>query len=157
MIDRSEIIRLAGELGLQPRVVEKDYVLGWVLAGIARDEALSRAWLFKGGTCLKKCFFETYRFSEDLNFTVIEPAQLDRDFLIGRFKAFATWLYDTTGIELPYLQQAARTFVNGCHPAGAQEPVWLSMRRPAWNLRGDEMTDDVIRPGTRMWMENSAR
>ena len=101
MIDRSEIIRLAGELGLQPRVVEKDYVLGWVLAGIARDEALSRAWLFKGGTCLKKCFFETYRFSEDLDFTVIEPAQLDRDFLIGRFKALATWLYDTTGIELP--------------------------------------------------------
>ena len=101
MIDRSEIIRLAGELGLQPRVVEKDYVLGWVLAGIARDEALSRAWLFKGGTCLKKCFFETYRFSEDLDFTVIEPAQLDRDFLIGRFKTLATWLYDTTGIELP--------------------------------------------------------
>ena len=43
MIDRAEIIRLAGELGLQPRVVEKDYVLGWVLAGIARDEELSRA------------------------------------------------------------------------------------------------------------------
>ena len=37
MIDRSEIIRLAGELGLRPSVVEKDYVLGWVLAGIARD------------------------------------------------------------------------------------------------------------------------
>ncbi|MBW4092597.1 MAG: WYL domain-containing protein [Proteobacteria bacterium] len=101
MIDRTEIIRLAGELGLQPRVVEKDYVLGWVLAGIARDEELSRAWLFKGGTCLKKCFFETYRFSEDLDFTVIEPAQLDRDFLLSRFKAIAVWLYDTTGIELP--------------------------------------------------------
>ena len=101
MIDRTEIIRLAGELGLQPRVVEKDYVLGWVLAGIARDEELSRAWLFKGGTCLKKCFFETYRFSEDLDFTVTEPAQLDRDFLLARFKAIAVWLYDTTGIELP--------------------------------------------------------
>lgn len=101
MIDRTEIIGLAGELGLQPRVVEKDYVLGWVLAGIARDEELSRAWLFKGGTCLKKCFFETYRFSEDLDFTVMEPAQLDRDFLIGRFKILATWLYDITGIELP--------------------------------------------------------
>jgi hypothetical protein len=150
MIDRSEIIRLAGELGLQPRVVEKDYVLSWVLAGIARLAVQRRP-------CLKKCFFETYRFSEDLDFTVIEPVQLDRDFLIGRFKALATWLYDTTGIERPYLQQAARTFVNGCHPAGAQEPVWLSMRRPAWNLRGDEMTDDVIRPGTRMWVWNSAR
>lgn len=101
MIDRAEILSLASELGLQPRVVEKDYVLGWVLAGIARDEELARAWLFKGGTCLKKCFFETYRFSEDLDFTVIEPRQLDRDFLIARFKALAIWLYDMTGIELP--------------------------------------------------------
>jgi predicted nucleotidyltransferase component of viral defense system/DNA-directed RNA polymerase subunit RPC12/RpoP len=101
MIDRTEIIRLAGELGLLPRVVEKDYVLGWVLAGIARDEELSRAWLFKGGTCLKKCFFETYRFSEDLDFTVMEPARLDRDFLLAKFRALGAWLYDTTGIELP--------------------------------------------------------
>ena len=80
MIDRSEIIRVAGELGLQPRMVEKDYVLGWVVAAITRDEELSRAWLFKGGTCLKKCFFETYRFSEYLDFTVMEPAQFDRTF-----------------------------------------------------------------------------
>jgi predicted nucleotidyltransferase component of viral defense system len=101
MIDRTEVLALASELGLQARVVEKDYVLGWVLAGIARDAELSRAWLFKGGTCLKKCFFETYRFSEDLDFTVTEPAQLDRDFLISRFKALGVWLYDVTGIELP--------------------------------------------------------
>jgi predicted nucleotidyltransferase component of viral defense system len=101
MIDRTEIIRLAGELGLAPRVVEKDYVLGWVLAGIARDDELSRAWLFKGGTCLKKCFFETYRFSEDLDFTITEPVQLDRDFLIARFKILGAWLYNATGIELP--------------------------------------------------------
>jgi len=101
MIDRAEILGLASDLGLQARVVEKDYVLGWLLAGIARDEELSRAWLFKGGTCLKKCFFETYRFSEDLDFTVIEPAQLDRDFLLSRFRALGAWLYDTTGIELP--------------------------------------------------------
>ncbi len=39
--------------------------VGWVLQAIAEDEMLSR-WAFKGGTCLKKCFFETYRFSEDL-------------------------------------------------------------------------------------------
>lgn len=27
--------------------------------------------MFKGGTCLKKCYIETYRFSEDLDFTVL--------------------------------------------------------------------------------------
>jgi predicted nucleotidyltransferase component of viral defense system len=65
MIGRAEILGRANDLGLEARVVEKDYVLGWLLAGIARDEELSRAWLFKGGTCLKKCFFETYRFTDE--------------------------------------------------------------------------------------------
>jgi predicted nucleotidyltransferase component of viral defense system len=101
MIDRAEILQLAGELGLRPDVVEKDYVLGWLLAGIARDEVLGASWVFKGGTCLKKCFFETYRFSEDLDFTITNAAQLDRDFLIERFKTIGEWLYDETGIELP--------------------------------------------------------
>jgi hypothetical protein len=82
-------------------VVEQDYGLGWVLAGIARDVDLPRAWLFKGGTCLKKCVFETYRFSEDLDVTVIEPAFLDKDVLLTRFNALGIWLYDTTGIERP--------------------------------------------------------
>jgi len=35
------------------------------------DPVLSQSWVFKGGTCLKKCYIETYRFSEDLDFTVL--------------------------------------------------------------------------------------
>ena len=34
MIDRREILDIAGTYGLRPQIVEKDYVLGWVLAGI---------------------------------------------------------------------------------------------------------------------------
>ncbi len=33
MIDRREIIDIAGAQSLLPQVVEKDYVLGWILAG----------------------------------------------------------------------------------------------------------------------------
>ncbi|MBI5507011.1 MAG: nucleotidyl transferase AbiEii/AbiGii toxin family protein [Deltaproteobacteria bacterium] len=66
MIDRAEIMAVASDLSLTPDVVEKDYVLGWLLAGIHTRDALADTWVFKGGTCLKKCFFETYRFSEDL-------------------------------------------------------------------------------------------
>ncbi len=82
-------------------MVEKDYGLGWVLAGIARDADLARACLFNCGTCLKNCFFETDRFSDDLDVTVIEPAFLDKDVLLTRFKAIGIWLYDTKGIEIP--------------------------------------------------------
>jgi hypothetical protein len=37
----------------------------------APTRPLSNQWVFKGGTCLKKCYIETYRFSEDLDFTVL--------------------------------------------------------------------------------------
>jgi len=104
VIGRGEILRLANELGLRPDVVEKDYVLGWMLAGISQDEVLLPVWAFKGGTCLKKCYFETYRFSEDLDFTITDVAQLDRDFLVGRFTQIGQWIYDQTGIEFPAAQ-----------------------------------------------------
>ncbi|MES9837687.1 MAG: hypothetical protein AB2637_02945 [Candidatus Thiodiazotropha sp.] len=35
MIDRQEVMDFAREFGLTPQVVEKDYTLGWLLAGIA--------------------------------------------------------------------------------------------------------------------------
>jgi predicted nucleotidyltransferase component of viral defense system len=58
-------------------VVEKDYALSYVLAGIASVPALSETLIFKGGTALKKLFFGNYRFSEDLDFTAIEGPEGD--------------------------------------------------------------------------------
>ncbi len=71
MIELFELQERAREWSLRPDLVEKDYVLGWLLWGIASEPSLAGSWVFKGGTCLKKCFFETYRFSEDLDFTVV--------------------------------------------------------------------------------------
>jgi hypothetical protein len=69
MIRRADIDDRVREWGLRADVVEKDYVLGWVLWGVGTEPVLSERWIFKGGTCLKKCYLETYRFSEDLDFT----------------------------------------------------------------------------------------
>ena len=71
MINRAVIEERVREWGLREDVVEKDYLLGWLLWGIGADEALATHWVFKGGTCLKKCYLETYRFSADLDFTVM--------------------------------------------------------------------------------------
>lgn len=101
MIDKREIIDAATALGLNPHVVEKDYVLGWLLWGINGHEALAESWIFKGGTCLKKCFFETYRFSEDLDFTLTDPAHIDAEFLKAVFAEIGERVYEQTGIELP--------------------------------------------------------
>ena len=52
MIDPSEIHEAASDTGLNPYVIEKDYVIGWVLAGIYNHPDIREAWVFKGGTCL---------------------------------------------------------------------------------------------------------
>lgn len=37
MIDRQEILEFAREVGLDSNVIEKDYVLGWMLSGIGQQ------------------------------------------------------------------------------------------------------------------------
>ena len=101
MINRQEIMDFSREFGLTANVIEKDYMLGWLLAGISNHSGLSASWSFKGGTCLKKCYFETYRFSEDLDFTLTEAEHQDESFLVSAFKEIAGWVYDASGIEIP--------------------------------------------------------
>jgi predicted nucleotidyltransferase component of viral defense system len=62
VIAKQELLQLRGEWQLGLDVIEKDYVLGWLLAAIANEPELSDRWIFKGGTCLRKCYYETYRF-----------------------------------------------------------------------------------------------
>lgn len=112
MIDKREILDAATRMSLTPHVVEKDYVLGWLLAGISAHPALSDSWVFKGGTCLKKCFFETYRFSEDLDFTLTDHNHINQDFLKGVFAEIGEWIYDQTGIEVPADKQVFDIYTN---------------------------------------------
>lgn len=101
MIDRQDIFDFSRELGLRPEIVEKDYVLGWVLSGIFAHPSFRQTWIFKGGTCVKKCFFETYRFSEDLDFTLADTGHLDERYLTDAFMQIARWIYEQSGIEFP--------------------------------------------------------
>lgn len=112
MIDRGEILAVTTDLSLTADVVEKDYVLGWLLAAIYAHPQLARTWVFKGGTCLKKCYFETYRFSEDLDFTLTTETQLDADFLLEVFREVVAWLYEKTGIEIPPDQMRFEVYRN---------------------------------------------
>ncbi|OGT62775.1 MAG: hypothetical protein A3E85_02895 [Gammaproteobacteria bacterium RIFCSPHIGHO2_12_FULL_45_12] len=99
MILKQEIIARANELQLLPTTVEKDYALSWALYGISQNTELSK-WLFKGGTCLKKCYFETYRFSEDLDFTVQKDAIYSVNDIKNALNEVADLVYDTAGINI---------------------------------------------------------
>ena len=70
MISEAMIKARAGRLGVDPAVVDRDHALGVVLSAVAPTLA-DGSWVFKGGTCLRKCYFGDYRFSEDLDFTVL--------------------------------------------------------------------------------------
>lgn len=71
MIKPGEIQQKANLVGVRDQQIEKDYTLSWILFGISKHEQLSNAIVFKGGTVLKKVYFKDYRFSEDLDFTLI--------------------------------------------------------------------------------------
>jgi len=67
---RSRLLKKQQEKRTSWNVIELDYALSWVLAAIGEYLPTKENLIFKGGTCLKKCYFgEAYRFSEDLDFT----------------------------------------------------------------------------------------
>ncbi len=80
MIESRELFVLqsrltTGKKTIPVKSLEKDYVLSWLLVGIAKSK-LCKNVAFKGGTALKKIYFPDYRFSEDLDFTLITEMSL---------------------------------------------------------------------------------
>ena len=73
---RTRLEEARKRLGIPWEVLERDYLLSWVLAGIGQVESLRKSLVFKGGTALKKCYFGDYRFSEDLDFSCMEGAPM---------------------------------------------------------------------------------
>ncbi|HMH47154.1 MAG TPA: nucleotidyl transferase AbiEii/AbiGii toxin family protein [Solirubrobacteraceae bacterium] len=100
MISKQELLQIRAEWQVDVGVIEKDYVLGWVLAAVAAEPELTDTWIFKGGTCLRKCYYETYRFSEDLDFTIVDGGPERPDELTEIFGRVASWLRQESGIEL---------------------------------------------------------
>lgn len=63
--------RVSRERGLALDVVEKDYLIGWILFCISETK-LSESLALKGGTALSKVYFPLeWRVSEDLDFTLL--------------------------------------------------------------------------------------
>ena len=101
MIQRQDILDRAAEWNLRADVVEKDYVLGWLLAGLGLTPATCEAWIFKGGTCIKKCYVETYRFSEDLDFSLLPEAPYTADEISAALEQATRTSSELSGIDFP--------------------------------------------------------
>ncbi len=95
MIAEAEIRRYAARWGVDPMVVDLDYSLGWFLESFCRAGRSVDLLRFKGGTCLRKCYFPDHRFSEDLDFTA--TAHLDADTLMDSVERATHWAADHDG------------------------------------------------------------
>ena len=78
-------ITTAGGSRIPETIIERDYVLAWFLTCLAAH-GLRGCLAFKGGTALRRCWFNDYRFSEDLDFTLTRAIALD-EILAG----FSEW------------------------------------------------------------------
>ncbi len=148
MIPKAAILERARVQGLQPTTVEKDYLLGWVLGAIAVDEMLGR-WVFKGGTCLKKCFFETYRFSEDLDFTVPTGESLSEDSIAEALHRISSWVEERCGVTFPRDRIKAEAYENPQGNLSYQARLTYAgplrmTRRSLQKIKFDVTQDEVI-------------
>ncbi|MBX9586646.1 MAG: nucleotidyl transferase AbiEii/AbiGii toxin family protein [Gammaproteobacteria bacterium] len=83
MIPQSQISKLSnrllkenGDRRIPEDVLERDYCIAWLLVGLSRVPLKNKI-IFKGGTALRRCHFSEYRFSEDLDFTLLQPLSFD--------------------------------------------------------------------------------
>lgn len=97
MIPEAEIRRIAGLHGVDPRIVDLDYILGWALSALFSEGGVRHTLVFKGGTCLRKCYLPEHRFSEDLDFTALEP--LASDWLEGQLRDRLGAAGEASGID----------------------------------------------------------
>ena len=99
MIKPVEIQQKARKVGVRDQQIEKDYMLSWILQGIAKHEELSKTIVFKGGTVLKKIYFDDFRFSEDLDFTLLNN-EITNEQIFAWFKESFEYVLEEANIRL---------------------------------------------------------
>lgn len=95
MISEAELRRTAARAGVDLMVIDLDYALGWFLAGLFSQTVAASKLIFKGATCLRKCYFTGYRFSEDLDFTL--SGAWPRGDINGAIEAVQRWSVSVGG------------------------------------------------------------
>ena len=70
MTNKAQITQQAARDEVPAPTVERDYVLAHIIAGLASLGA-DHGVIFKGGTALRLCYFDDYRYSADLDFSLV--------------------------------------------------------------------------------------
>jgi len=73
VIPAEEIKEVARRWGVPESTVERDYAQGWLLVSLSSNIEMA----LKGGTGIRKTFLDGYRFSDDLDFTLLGDYGVD--------------------------------------------------------------------------------
>ena len=96
MITRDEIEVKGREFDIHTSNVQRDYVFGWLLAGIYSSSPLRDSLILKGGNCLRKAYFQNTRFSSDLDFSV--TSNMSEEFLNVELNRVCDFVQDHSGV-----------------------------------------------------------
>lgn len=105
MIKPGEIDKIAISQSVRATQIQKDYVISWILLGITRNDFLKENLVFKGGTCLKKIHFDAYRFSEDMDFTLLSDTVSD-DEILENFNTSFELVFKSSRIPLSITKES---------------------------------------------------
>ena len=78
-ISNEVIQEIAGELGVNPAFIEKDWYVVKLIQALSNKEFKGYKPVFAGGTSLSKGYSLIERFSEDLDFKIVNARSLNRD------------------------------------------------------------------------------
>jgi predicted nucleotidyltransferase component of viral defense system len=98
----SNMLASGGARRIPEAVIERDYAIAWLLTGLA-GHPLREVLAFKGGTALRRCWFADYRFSEDLDFTLIQPVSFE-EILTGLNEIFSV-VQNACGLRMTFDRQ----------------------------------------------------
>jgi uncharacterized protein len=99
VITTAQLHRFAEKEGLRFDQAEKDYLIVWVLSALSKREEVLTNWAFKGGTCLRHCYYPGYRFSEDIDFSC-KPSPSNISKAMGLLDEVAQEVEKESGIHL---------------------------------------------------------
>lgn len=92
MITQREIREKAREYNVPASTIERDYAQNWLIKSL-----FSLNMALKGGTGIRKVYFDKYRFSDDLDFTLLKDLPIDQ--LEGHIKDCIQKAREESGIN----------------------------------------------------------
>ena len=136
MLTQHAITRRADDDGVDAAVVERDYVLAHVVAQLHRVELTDGGRLvFKGGTAIRLVHVGDYRYSADLDLTVLD-GRVDQ--AIASLSDVLVAAKERSGLPLLELTSSAKPAIAYIGPLGAHEPRHIKL-----DIAADEYVESI--------------